>query len=359
MNIKNKTNYIVRTDIINDYLKDINAYKVLTAEEERALFSQYEDASRALANAEDAVNAAHEKYIDAYKRFNEADVKYVETGDSKYKELMDSISYEMDEYASESTEARETLKAVKPELEATMSSIREEILARNQRFVLAVAKRYSTGDLLPDIISEGNIGLAIAFDSYELSTGNRFCSYAVWYIRRQINHFITSENVTVRSTNNSRVVPKVKRIKEQFYQENGRYPSDNEIIELLGKEGVTITNESDIYGVKMEYIDAAMGDDDDDNVYENCSEFTSRTASSNEYMDRVEDEALSENMRIALGTLTDREQIIVKMSAGVGYSKEYTNKEIAEKLGLTAERVRQLRIAALTKMKTSLSKSNR
>lgn len=331
MNIKNKTNFIVRTDTINDYLRDINAYKTLTPEGERALFEKYNEMKRAL----NFVKNEYETALEAYKQ-----------------DRNEVTKMELDM-------ARSSKVIAEKSLTSQMDAVRNEILARNQRFVLAIAKRYATGDLLPDVISEGNIGLITAFDSYDVATGNRFCSYAVWYIRRQINHFITSESVMVRSTNNTRVLPKVKKFKNDFFAINGRNPGDNEIIEFLEKEGVSITNESEIYGVKMEYIDAAMGDDDDDMTLENSSEFSERTASTNTYMETVESDALSEDMKNALESLSERERTIVKMSAGVGYNKEYTNKEIAEKIGLTAERVRQLRIAALAKMKSSLSESNR
>ena len=106
--------------------------------------------------------------------------------------------------------------------------------------------------------------------------------------------------------------------------------------------------ESDIYGVKVESIDTSFGEEDDF-TYEKCSEFAVATASENGFEEDIEDESLSFATRRALSRLNDREKTILCMSAGYGYAKEYKDKEIAEVLGLTSERVRQLRHSATKK----------
>ena len=106
--------------------------------------------------------------------------------------------------------------------------------------------------------------------------------------------------------------------------------------------------ESDVYGVRVESIDASFGEDEDF-TYEKCSEFAVVTASENSFEEDVENESLSLATRRALSGLNDREKTILCMSAGYGYAKEYKDKEIAEVLGLTSERVRQLRHSATKK----------
>ena len=341
MNIKNRTNVVTRTESLNTYLKEINKFKTLSKEEEQALFTKYENAKKSLEYAKKELEDADKSYY-AYKKSNYSG----ETLEG----LLKIVS-----------EKRKYLLEVTPKYEKIMDDTRNEIISRNQRFVYAIAKRYYNGDtdLLLDVINEGNVGLLIAFDSYELSTGNRFCSYAVWYIRRQINHFLTTVNVTVRSTNNNKVLPKVKKIKAAFFTENGRYPTDAEIIDLLEKAGVVLQNESDINGVQMEYIDAAIGDDDDDTVLENSPEFAVRTATMNDYEAKTEDEFRSSALKMALSSLNDREKVIVMMSNGIGYDKEYTNKEIGERLNLCAERVRQIKGEAIKKLKASFNAATR
>ena len=279
MDVTNKTNYAVRTDILNSYFHDINAYDLLTPEEERDLFAKMED-------------------VDEKEKI----------------------------------------------------AIRNEIISKNQRFVLAVAKRYANDETLCDLINVGTIGMIEAFDSYDWRQGHRFCTFAVWYIRRAIYAYLTKENLMVRPTNNSRIAPKVKEIENLFFLTEGRRPTANEIIEILDKQyGIKVNDTMDIYGAKIDYINASVGDDDD-NVFENSSVFNEKTSVDNEYEASIESEELSYAMSEALKTLTEREATIVKMANGVGYLKSYKDKEIGEALGITSERVRQIRHTATEKL---------
>jgi RNA polymerase primary sigma factor len=145
-------------------------------------------------------------------------------------------------------------------------------------------------------------------------------------------------------------MPKVKKIENEFFLTNGRKPSGVEVMDiLLEKYGIEVAAESDIYGARVESIDATFNDEDD-NTFEKCADFVNATASVNEFESSIEDESLSENMKKALRTLSERERTIICMSCGYGYSKEYKDKEIAEALDLTSERVRQLRHGAKTKL---------
>jgi RNA polymerase sigma factor (sigma-70 family) len=200
-----------------------------------------------------------------------------------------------------------------------------------------------------DLVNVGTIGMYEAFEKFNYKEGIRFCSFAVWFIRRAINAFLVKENLTVRTTNNTRYMPKVRKIENEFFLNNGRKPSGAEVIDiLLEKYGIEVAAESDVYGVRVESIDASFGEDEDF-TYEKCSEFAVVTASENGFEEDVENESLSLATRRALAGLNDREKTILCMSAGYGYAKEYKDKEIAEVLGLTSERVRQLRHSATKK----------
>ena len=300
MNVTNSTNYIVRTEAISTFLKDIKKYPVMTKQEEMDLFAQYEDSK---------------------ERANE--IRIAENFPQKATAL-----------------ARE---------ERIQNELRNEIIMRNQRFNFAVAKRYDNNEILMDLVNVGTIGMLEAFDKFNYKEGIRFCSFAVWYIRRAINAYLVKENLTVRTTNNTRYMPKVRKIENEFFLQNGRKPSGSEVIDILfEKYGLEVAAESDIYGVRMESIDSSFGEDEDF-TYEKCSEFAVSTASSNEYEEQVENDSLSESTKRALAVLNDRERTIICMSAGYGYAKEYKDKEIAEVIGLTSERVRQLRHTATKK----------
>ena len=301
MDITNSSNFVQRTEAIKAFLADINKTKVMTPQEEKDLFAKYEDSVERVKSVRNSKLSAEQK---------------------------------------QSIISRE---------EKIQTDIRNEIILRNQRFNFAVAKRYDTGEILMDLVNVGTIGMYEAFEKYNYKEGVRFCSFAVWYIRRAIHAYLVKENLTVRSINNTRVIPKVKKIENDFYLKNGRKPSGVEVMDiLLEKYGIEVAAESDIYGVKMESIDASLSEEDD-NTFEKCQDFNAATASNNAFEEEMENESLSAATKRALSVLNEREKTIVCMSAGYGYAKEYKDKEIAEVLGLTSERVRQLRHAASKK----------
>ena len=300
MNITNSSNYVVRNDLTQAYLRDIKKYPLITKQEEMDLFTKYEDSVERLKS-----------------------VQSMENGPQKASII-----------------ARE---------EKIQNDLRNEIIMRNQRFNFAVAKRYDNNEILMDLVNVGTIGMYEAFEKFDYREGIRFCSFAVWFIRRAINAFLVKENLTVRTTNNTRYMPKVRKIENEFFLKNGRKPSGTEVMDiLLEKYGVEVAAESDIYGVKVESIDASLGEDDDF-TYEKCSEFAVATAIENGFEEEEENESRTAATKRALSILNDREKTILCMSAGYGYTKEYKDKEIAEVLGLTSERVRQLRHSATKK----------
>lgn len=303
MNINNASSiFVVRTDAVKRYLSDINKKKILTAQEERDLFVKYFDSK---ARVESVKN-------------------------------------------SSMPEAEKTRIVTRED--ALQTEIRNEIIERYQRFNFAIAKRYDNNEILMDLVSVGTLGMYEAFNEYNLEKGVRFGTLASWYIRRAINAFLVKENLTVRTTNNTRILPKVKKIENEFFLLNGRKPSGSEVMDiLLEKYGIEVAAEMDIYGARVESIDATFNEEDD-NTFEKCADFVNATASVNEFEASMEDESLSESMKKALRVLNDRERTIICMSCGYGYSKEYKDKEIAEVLGLTSERVRQLRHGAKTKL---------
>lgn len=303
MNVTNSSNFIIRTDLTNAYFKDIRNAKVMTKQEEIELFKKFEESVERL----ESVKASKDM-------FSSADYANI-------------VEREMN----------------------TQTEIRNEIILRNQRFNFAVAKRYDNNSILMDLVNVGTIGMYEAFEKFDYKEGNRFCSFAVWYIRRAINAYLVKENLTVRTTNNTRYLPKVKKIENEFFLKNGRKPTYAEITDLLferyGIEGVSY---SDIYTVRVDSIDATYGEDED-YTYEKCSEYAVATASQNDYETSIENESMSEATRKALSVLNERERTIICMAAGYGYSKEYKDKEIGDALGLTSERVRQIRHSASKK----------
>ena len=279
MNVNNVTNFVVRTDTISEYLKEINKYKPLGVQEERDLFAEYEDAA-----------------------------------------------------------------------EDRKQEIRDIIILSNLRFNFAVAKRYNNGDLLPDLVNVGYLGLCEAFEKYNWREDVRFYTYAQYYIRRAIYAYMVKENLLVRPKGSVRIAPKVKKIENDFFLKNGRKPYPVEIVDSLRRNYQMAVDELDVIGIRVDKIDSYLGEDDD-NTFEKSPVFNEKTAVDNAFDEAVEQEDSNYQISEAMKVLTEREQTIIRMAFGYGYNREYKDKEIGEKLGLTSERVRQLRHGALKKMR--------
>lgn len=232
---------------------------------------------------------------------------------------------------------------------------RDLLVSCNQRFVYAVAKRYSKNtSIIPDLINEGNIGLLKAIEKFKLSKDNNFLSYAAWYIRCYIGEKM-SEMGVVRKTNGHRNTPKFNKIKNEFFLREGRYPCAEEIMEIFNSENEDkINDKSYIYDIESISINDEL--DGVDASFEESPVFNNKTASYNQFEDDIENEDNVYKVGMILNTLNERDRTIMKMAYQIGYDKEYTNDEIGEILGLTRERVRQIRNSCLRKLKKPLKK---
>lgn len=232
---------------------------------------------------------------------------------------------------------------------------RTKLINCNLKFVFAVAKCYANDDKLLDLVNEGNIGLMTAIEYYNLNSNNRFLSYAIWYIRRSINYYLINDNLMIRRTNNAKVSTKLHNINNNYFCENGRYPTESEIIDILENEyKIKIQHESDLYDLKTESINSTF-DDDESNTYENSKEYVIKTSTFNNYEKDIEDEDNQFLVEKYLSIFKERERTILEMKFGLGNYRNNpieNNNDIGEKLGLSSERVRQILNKCIKKMQT-------
>ena len=337
MNIKNTVPFVSRTETMEQYLKEINRYTVPTPQEEKDLFAKYRAAKEAEKKCLAAINLIQSQRAD-------------EKSDGK---VLDP----------ETEAARDdAILKYRTQIEdhkATQDSIRNEIISRNLRLNYAIAKRYSTGELLPDLVATGQLGMYEAFEEYDPAKDVRFGTYAQYYIRRAINAYLVKENLLVRPKNGAKIAPKVKKIENDFFLKNGRRPYPVEIIDILRRDyGIDVKDETDVYGTKIEHIEQFIGDEED-NTFEKSGYFNEHTAVENDAEDHAEQEDTIAALQVAMDALNDREKRIISMAYGIGYTREYKDREIGQALGLTSERIRQLRKGAITKMRSAIvSESN-
>ena len=229
---------------------------------------------------------------------------------------------------------------------------RNFIINANQRFVVAMAKRFATNENILDLISEGNIGLIEAMKDFDITKGNKFITFAVWYVRRAINNYCINYGNLVKKTNLSKTYHVIAQATNKFIQTEYRQPTLEELLEIVNKEHkADIKSIEDIIDTKISSIDEGFNSEDDDAAFGEMSLYNSYSSSFNEYEKISNDDFNNKLISSMLGKLPEREKTIIKMVFGIGYYREYELQEIAEELGLTTERVRQIKNSVLKEIK--------
>lgn len=226
---------------------------------------------------------------------------------------------------------------------------KNKLVEANLRFVVSVAKQYQhQGLTLTDLIDEGNIGLIKAAERFDETRGFKFISYAVWWIRQSILQAIAEQSRIVRlPLNQVGSLNKVRHEINKFEQENLRRPSVEEIADRTGVDEEKISQSMAASGHHVS-IDAPFGDDDDNAMVDVMSSGDdSRTDK------QVDHESMAMELKQVLGqVLKERERQIVCACFGIG-EPEKGLEEIGDKMGLTRERVRQIREKSISKLRES------
>jgi RNA polymerase primary sigma factor len=226
---------------------------------------------------------------------------------------------------------------------------KERLVTANLRFVVSVAKQYQhQGLTLTDLIDEGNIGLVKAAEKFDETRGFKFISYAVWWIRQSILQAIAEQSRIVRlPLNQSGALSKINQEINRFEQIHQRRPSVTELAELtqIDEAKIEQTAKADSHHMS---IDAPFGEDDDNSMADLLSSGDdSRTDKQVDY------ESLTSDLENVLrSVLKDRELKIVRECFGIG-CQERGLEEIGAEMGLTRERVRQIREKSITKLHDS------
>ncbi|MCQ2203736.1 MAG: RNA polymerase sigma factor RpoD/SigA [Bacteroidales bacterium] len=222
----------------------------------------------------------------------------------------------------------------------------ERLTKANLRFVVSVAKQYQNQGLsLPDLINEGNLGLIKAAEKFDETRGFKFISYAVWWIRQSILQALAEQSRIVRlPLNQVGALNKINKAFSKFEQENERRPSAEELAESLDMDAAKI---SDTMKVSSRHVsvDAPFTDGEENNLLDVLPNVDSPNADKS-----LMSESLSLEVERTLATLTERESEILKYFFGIG-CQELTLEEIGERLGLTRERVRQIKEKAIRKLR--------
>lgn len=224
----------------------------------------------------------------------------------------------------------------------------EKLVKANLRFVVSVAKQYQNRSLpLNDLINEGNLGLIKAAKKFDETKGFKFISYAVWWIRQSIMQALAEQSRIVRlPMNKSGAINQIRRAYAELEQQFEREPTEEELAEILDMKPNEVRNTLGAE-VKQMSMDAPFGEDESGSLLDVLeNETTGPTDGELVFNDSLKVETLR-----ALNTLTAREREVIMMSFGIGHDNPYTLEEIGDAMGLTRERVRQIREKALQKLR--------
>lgn len=226
----------------------------------------------------------------------------------------------------------------------------ERLTKANLRFVVSVAKQYQNQGLaLPDLINEGNLGLIKAAEKFDETRGFKFISYAVWWIRQSILQALAEQSRIVRlPLNQVGHLNRINRAFSKFEQEYERNPSSDELAEVMDIEPEKVEEMMRMAG-KHTSIDAPFAEGEESNMLDVLADAGATVAD-----EQFDKESLAIEVRRTLALLPERERLILSMFYGIGYP-EQTLEEIGEKLGLSRERVRQIKEKTLKKLRIDAS----
>jgi len=220
------------------------------------------------------------------------------------------------------------------------------LVKANLRFVVSVAKQYQNqGMTLPDLINEGNLGLMKAAQRFDETRGFKFISYAVWWIRQSILQALAEQARIVRlPVNKIGSINRINRAFSRLEQEYEREPSSQEIAEMLEMIADDVKDALKTNGRTVS-MDAPISSEEDNNMYDVLQSNDAPSPDRN-----LINESLAYEIERALNTLSQRESKVLKLYFGLGMKHPFTLEEIGEKLGLTRERVRQIKEKAIKRI---------
>ncbi len=233
-----------------------------------------------------------------------------------------------------------------PRIRAGDQAALEKLVRSNLRFVVSVAKKYQNqGVSLADLINEGNVGLIRAAHKFDETKGIKFISYAVWWIRQAILQALAEQSRIVRvPLNRAGTLHRIGRRSNALLQQLGREPSAEEIADGLDIS-IDEVRRTMAIGQSHLSLDAPMTPGEDNKLLDYLPDDSSPPD------DHAFDRALKQSIRRSLGTLKPREAKILRLYYGLDDNEPMTLEEIGSVLGITRERVRQIKEKSLARLR--------
>ena len=297
-------------DPVRMYLKEIGKVPLLTAEEEIELAQKMETGA-----------VAKEKIAILEKRVDGAD-------------------------EAEAEELRQEIRNLQRDLDADQEA-KKQLAEANLRLVVSIAKRYvGRGMLFLDLIQEGNLGLIKAVEKFDYCKGFKFSTYATWWIRQAITRAIADQARTIRiPVHMVETINKLIRVSRQLLQELGREPLPEEIAEEMN---LPVERVREILKISQEPVslETPIGEEEDSHLGDFIQDDNVPVPA-----DAAAFTLLTEQLVEVLGTLTEREQKVLRLRFGLDDGRARTLEEVGKEFNVTRERIRQIEAKALRKLR--------